>query len=272
MRVRRVSIVVAVVAMAAGAVAPNALMSVAVAQAGSHRALQFPAHHTVRQGEWLWSIARHFMNRAYDQLGDRQGPTQRAIAHEVDQIRALNRDELAGQHGQVYPGQRLLLAQSSWDVPDGKAGWGTGFTWCINEQPPDRSAPPYPGLSMAVRLKNPPLTSGRTEQAVLAVTNASDHSRRFSVQLTRGLLLDHGGRAVGGVVYTDAIGVTEVTVKPHTRIRLAARVRAETCGDVPVLDRRVDAGHYRMYGVFRWGTQSGRDGEWASPANRIRVV
>ena len=267
MRVRRTSLVVAVVAMAAGALAPGG-----VARAGGHRTVQFPAHHTVQSGEWLWSIARQFMNRAYDDRGDRHGPTQRAIAHEVDQIRVLNRDELAGQHGQVYPGQRLLLAESSWDVPDGKAGWGTGFTWCTNERPPAHSRAPYSGLSMAVRPAHPPVTSGRTEQAVLTVTNGSDHRRGFSVQLTRGLLLDHDGRAVGGVVYTDAIGVNEITIEPHSRVRLAARVRATTCGDVPALDRRVAPGHYRLYGVFRWGTQSGRDGEWASPANRIRVV
>jgi hypothetical protein len=264
---RRLLTVCAVVGLAAGALVP-------AADAGSRgqRSVQFPAHHTVRQGEWLWSIARHFMNHVYADYRHGHDPSRRAIAHEVDQIRVLNRDELAGQHGQVYPGQRLLLANSFWDVPDGKAGWGTGFTACTNERPPRRSRAPYDGMSVTVHLAHPPLASGRTERAVLVVTNDSDQRRRMSVQLTRGLLLDHDGRAVGGVIYTDAIGVTEVTIKPHSRARLVAPVRAETCGDVPSLDRRVEPGHYRLYGVFRWGARSGRDGVWASPANRIRVV
>jgi hypothetical protein len=264
---RRLLTVVAAAGLAAGTLVP-------AADAGPtrHRPVHFPAHHTVRDGEWLWSIARHFMNRVADDYDDVDPPTKRAIAHEVEQIRTLNRDELDGQHGQVYPGQRLLLAESSWDVPDGKAGWGTGFTWCTNERPPRHSRAPYGDMSVTVHLAHPPLTSGRTERAVIVVTNDSDRTRRFDVQRGRGLLLDDDGRAVGGVVYGDAIAVSPWTLGPHSRGRLAVRVRAKTCGDVPELDHRVAPGHYRMFGVFHWGTRDNRDGDWASPANRVRVA
>lgn len=255
-----------VLALLAGLLAPAAIV-----EAAPQRATHFPAHHTVQSGEWLWSIARHFLNRIWDEYDYRGEPSNAAIDSEVAQIRTLNRDELRGQHGQVYPGQRLLLANSVWDVPDGKAGWGTGFTWCDNELPPRHSRAPYDGMSLSVHLADPPLTSGSREKAVLRVTNHSDRTRRFSVQLERALLVDEDGRAVVGVIHTDAIGVATWSMKPGSRSRLVARMRVKTCGDVPALDRRVPPGQYRLYGVFHWSTKH-RSHDWASPANTVRVV
>src|SRR4051812_21773343 len=90
----------------------------------------FPAQHTARSGESLWTIADDFLDRVHQECDTRSEPTDRAVDNEVSQIRKLNRDELAGQHGQIYAGQRLLLANSIWEVPDGKPGWGTGYTAC----------------------------------------------------------------------------------------------------------------------------------------------
>jgi hypothetical protein len=211
------------------------------------------------------------MDRAYAEFDKPDDPSRRAIADEVAQIKKLNRDELAGQHGQVYPGERLLLANSSWDVPDGKPGWGTGFTYCTNERPPRHSRAPYDGMSLAVHVKDGPLTSGSREKAVLVVTNRSDRERRFTLQLERALLLDRDGHAVVGVIYSDAIGVGSWKMEPHSRSRLPVGMRVKTCGDVRVLDRRVPPGHYELYGVVHWGTKH-RSGDWASPANPVRVV
>ena len=260
---RRLLIAIAVLA---GTLAPTTHV-----EAASPKACDFPAHHTVQSGESLWSIARDFLNLQHGDCDYRGVTTDRAVSNEVTQIKKLNHDELDGQHGQVAPGQRLLLAPSYWDVPDGKPGWGTGFTYCTNERPPSHNRAPYDGFSLSVHLADPPLTSGHHEKVVLVVTNHTDRDREFSVQLGRGLLLDDAGHAVGSVIYSDAIGVTTLTVEAHSRAKLAAQVRAKTCGDTRFLDRRVPPGHYDLYGVFHWGTQQ-RSHDWASAANTIRVV
>jgi hypothetical protein len=260
---RRLLIVAAVVA---GFLAPAALV-----EAAPYRAIQFPAHHTVKSGEWLWSIARQFLNRVDDEYDQPGEPSKQAIDNEVAQIRKLNRDELAGQHGQVYPGQRLLLANSVWDVPDGTPGWGAGFSWCTNGTPPVHSRAPFDDMSLSVQPRHPPLTSGTREKVMLAVTNHSDRTRRFNVQLERAVMVDRDGRGVVGVIHSDAIGVAIWKMDPHSRSYLPVQMRVKTCGDVPELDRPVSPGHYRLYGVFRWDTKH-RGHTWASAANDVRVV
>lgn len=265
---RRLLITVAVLA---GSLAPAGLVEAAPVQAAEHQACDFPVHHTVQSGESLWRVSQDFLKRFHDQCAAGDEPSNRAIDDEVAQVRRLNRDELRGQHGQVYPGQRLLLAPSVWDVPDGKPGWGSGFTYCTNELPPRHNRAPFDGMSLSVHLMDGPLTSGAHAKVVLVITNSSDRSRKFDVQLGRGLLLDRDGNAVGSVNYSDAISSSTWTVEGHSRARLTASVRAKTCGDTRFLDRRVPPGHYQLYGVFHWGMQH-RSSDWASPPDGIRVV
>jgi hypothetical protein len=211
----------------------------------------------------MWSIARDFLVRVNGRT-----PDDFVVDNEVRQMRRLNRDTLHGSD-RIYPGQKLLLAPLSWDVPDGKDGWGTGFTSCQNEGlPPDRPAPGH-GLDLRVRLLHPPVDA-RSEGIRLVIRNRSNETRRISIGFENGLLVPRAGTPTA--VVRDDVGATAIMKIPagHRR-HIDARVSAFTCGDTRYLNRRLDAGHYQLYGDVGWRTPH-RHGAFAPGPREVRVV
>ena len=233
-----------------------------IASAGN-TAVKYPAYHRVQQGESMWSIAHDFLVRATG-----HEPADKVTNNEVRQMRRLNRDTLHGSD-QIYPGQRLALAPSSWDVPDGKDGWGTGFTWCTNDTLPAHPSAPHRGLTLHVRLLEPPADK-RSEPVRLVIHNGSDQTRRFTTQVEHGLLLADVSSA-GAVMHSDGIGVAQWKLAPGETQHVDGRVASFVCGDTRYLDRRLPAGRYRLYGLLHWGA-SDHDGEWMTPPLEVRVV
>lgn len=255
---------------AIAAVAP--LLVTVPAQARPARALRFPAHHTVQDGEWLWQISRDFLTRFYAEFDYRvPAPSERAIGNEVRQIRRLNRDALRGQGDTVYPGQRLLLARTAFDVPDGKDGWGTGFTVCTGDAVPRHSRTPYDDLSVSIRLVDAPVDR-RHEHAVITLRNDGTHPRHLTTQLEHAALVSPDGRTRGAVVLSDAIGVAARTLAPQEAQHIRVSVDAFTCGDVRVLSRRLPAGRYRLVGFLHWSAGRHRDGDWVTAPRGVRVT
>lgn len=226
--------------------------------------VRYPAYHRVQQGESMWSIARDFLLRATG-----HEPRNDVVSSEVRQMRRLNRDELGGSD-RIYPGQRLLLAPTTWDVPDGKDGWGTGFTWCTNDRLPAHASAPHHGLKLHVRLLKPPVDR-RSEPIRLVIRNRSDHTRRFSTQLEHGLLRPKDGSATA-VMHTDAIGVGEWKLRPGERMHVDGWVSSFVCGDTRYLDRRLSPGVYRLYGIAVWRSTRRATDRWVSPARTVRLV
>ena len=231
--------------------------------ADNNKAVKYPAYHRVQQGESMWSIAHDFLVRATG-----KEPTDRVTNNEVRQMRRLNRDTLHGSD-QIHAGQRLALAPSTWDVPDGEDGWGTGFTWCTNDTLPAHSSAPHRGLTLHVKLLQPPVDK-RSEPVRLVMHNDSDHARSFTTQVEHGLLLSPSNRA-SAVMHSDGIGVAEWKIPPGESRHVDGRVASFVCGDTRYLNRRLPAGRYRLHGLLHWGT-SDRDGEWMTPALDVRVV
>ena len=225
--------------------------------------VKYPAYHRVQQGESMWTIARDFLERATGHV-----PDDPVVNNEVRQMRRLNRDTLHGSD-QVYPGQRLLLAPSNWDVPDGKDGWGTGFTSCTNKSLPTRQPSQPGGLDFRVRLLHPPV-DGWSEPIRLVIENRSDRTRRIGVGFENGLLVSQDGSPTA--VMRDDDGATYLAkIPPGKKRHVDARVAAFTCGDTRFLKQRLDPGRYRLYGDVGWRTAH-RHGALAPGPRVVRVV
>lgn len=227
-------------------------------------AVNYPAYDGVQQGESMWSIARDFLVRAAG-----HEPSDLVTSNEVRQMRRLNRDMLHGSD-RIYPGERLLLAPSIWDVPDGEDGWGTGFTWCTNDRLPAHPSAPHKGLKLHVRLLKPPVDA-RSEPVRLVIRNRSEHARRFSTQLEHGLLVPTDGSATG-VMHSDGIGVGEWKLRPGQSMHIDGRASAFVCGDTRYLDRRLPPGRYQLHGVAVWRATGRSTSWWVSSPSRVRVV
>jgi hypothetical protein len=242
-----------------------ALVAPAPIASAKSKPVKYPAYHRVQQDESMWSIARAFLVRV---MGHE--PTNLVTSNEVRQMRRLNRDTLHGSD-QIYSGQRLLLAPTSWDVPDGKVGWGTGFTWCTNEDRTIDGSAPAPGLTLRVRLVHPPVDH-RSEKVRFTIHNGSDQTRKFSTQQENGFLIRADGSPTA-VVHSDAIGVREWSIPPGETRHIDGQVWSFDCGDTRYLDRPVPPGRYDMYGATIWGGPRGGDrGQWLSPTREVRVV
>lgn len=246
------------------AVALVALVAPAPVASADGRPVTYPAYHRVQHGESMWSIAHDFLVRASG-----KEPTNLTTSHEVEQMRRLNRDKLRGSD-QIYAGERLLLAPTIWDVPDGKDGWGTGFTWCTNEARSIDGSSPYPGLTLHLRLLKPPVDR-RSEPIRFVIHNGSGRTRKFSTQQEHGELLLADGSA-SAVVHSDAIGVREWTLRPGTTRHVDGQVWSFACGDTRYLDRRLPSGHYQFYGVVWWGRPDKVAGQWLTSTRTVRVV
>jgi hypothetical protein len=233
--------------------------------------VEFPAYHTVRSGETLSGIAYEFLHDAYADFPDTSDnpPTDRQVANEVRQIRVLNRDELAAQDGFIRPGDRLLLAPSYWDVPDGRRGWSTGFSWCENAKPDGRNRAPFAGLELTVRLRDAPMDH-RTERVVLVAHNTSDRDRTFWTDSLgeHAQLVDGDGHRTA-VHQSDAISQRQWAVAAHSTQRLVVHVTVVRCGDTRFLDDRFANGRYRLVGTLDWSAGD-RRGQWRA-AREVRV-
>ena len=227
-------------------------------------AVKYPAYHRVQQRESMWSIAHDFLVRAAG-----HEPSDLVTSNEVRQMRRLNRDKLHGSD-RIYAGERLLLAPSIWDVPDGKDGWGAGFTWCTNDRLPVRTSAPRKGLTLHVRLLKPPVDR-RSEPVRLVIRNRSEHARRFSTQLEHGLLVPTDGSATG-VMHSDDIGVGEWKLRPGESMHIDGRASAFVCGDTRYLDRQLPPGRYQLHGIAVWRATGRSTSWWVSPPRRARVV
>ena len=248
-------------------VALNVGLGVAVpasADSTDGKPVKYPAYHRVQQGESMWAIAHDFLVRATG-----HEPLNLVTSHEVQQMRRLNRDTLHSSD-RIYAGQRLLLAPTNWDVPDGKDGWGTGFTSCANERPDMRARAPHAGLTLHTRLLKRP-ANRRYEPVRLVMHNNSDRTRRFSTQLEHGLLVPSDGSATA-VVRTDTIGVSAWKLRPGETRHVDGRVAAFVCGDTSYLDRPLGAGKYKLYGIAVWYASNRVTREWVSSARQVRVV
>lgn len=240
-----------------------AVLAPASASYSDDQAMTYPAHHRVQQGESMWTIARDFLERATG-----AAPTNLVVSHEVRQMRRLNRDSLHGSD-QIRPGERLLLAPTTWDVPDGKDGWGTGFTSCSDSTLSAHQSPPPRALDFRVRLLNPPVDR-RSEPIRLVIENRSDRTHRLSVGFENGLLVPED-RTPTAVMSDDVGAVYMATIPPGKKRHVDARVVAFTCGDTRFLKRRLDPGHYQLSGDVTWRIGH-RHGDFAPGPRDVRVV
>lgn len=231
---------------------------------------QWPRFHVVKQGESLWSISQHFLTTYYEhhQVGNRP-PDNAAIQDEVKQIQHLNKDELGAGADQIHPGQRLELASTQWDIPDGDAGWFRGAYGCDNEAAPAGGRAPFPGLSLTAHLKNPP-ADRRTDAVVLTIRNTSNRTRKLTaIDPTAQLFSSAYSRTAlltAGVLYR-----ADLELDPGEVAHLNTTVSPFVCGDVPALDKRLEPGDYRMVVSLEWQTAS-RHGSWLGSADSVRVV
>lgn len=225
--------------------------------------VSYPAYHTVAKGESLHGIANNFLRRATG-----KSPSDRAVRNEMRQIKVLNRKTLHGSD-QVQSGQRLELAPSQGDLPDGKPGWSTGFVWCKNERAPAGHSAPAAGLTFRVHLPKPPIS--RKEQTIrLSFHNASDRTQSFETQTEHGLLVSDSHPA-SAVMFSDGIRVDDWMLAPGETRRLDASVAAFVCGDTRYLNHRLPAGRYTLYGSTPW-TTSKAQGRWVTEPVAVSVV
>jgi hypothetical protein len=235
--------------------------------------IEYPAYHRVQPGETFRSIAEDFIhafNRQVHVDDASSAPrTERQVRNEVRQIKILNRDKLSRHPGVLWAGERLLLAPSYWDVPDGRRGWGTGYSWCANERAVGRNRAPFAGLELSVRLRDAPIDH-RTERAVLTVRNSADRDRMFwtdSLGEFAQLVDDEGRRTA--VYHSDAIAQRGWTVAAHSTERLVVHVTVVRCGDTRFLNDRFGNGRYRLLGTLHWSAGD-RRGHWRA-RDEVRV-
>jgi hypothetical protein len=261
---RRLVVVVTAVALAA----PAALLQAAVASP-SRAGVTYPAYATVRHGNTLWSIARDFLGRAQD---GRVTPVM--TKHEVQQIEVLNRDRIKDAD-RIYAGERLLLAPSSSDLPDGRDGWRLASARCRQSPFPTNTSTPGRDWTFRIRVPDPPVEArryARSEPVELLVRNGADRARGIDIQDGRAQLFDADGRPHGGIVWTDVKTASGGLIEPGQTLRMnVVSVTAYGCGDTRYLSRPLPSGRYNLYGFVHWFSSKG-DGLWVSAPNKVRVV
>jgi hypothetical protein len=122
-----------------------------------------------------------------------------------------------------------------------------------------------------MHLDRAPLVAGhRATKVELVIRNASDGTVRLTSQLEKVHLVDRDGRGAA-VIYTDAVGVAQLELAPGAVQRLTTWVMPFACGDVPMLDRVLKPGRYRVTGSLRWGRRHD-SGRWSTREREVRVV
>jgi len=185
-------------------------------------------------------------------------------------MRRLNRDTLHGSD-QVQPGQRLSLAPTQWDVPDGDRRWSDGPNYCHNQRLPEHSSAPAPGVELRVKLLNPPLDT-KFERIRLVVHNRSEHRRRFELTAGNGMLVPANSSATA--VMTTGVLLGRLLDIPAGESRhVDASVATFVCGDTQYLNHRLPDASYQLHGMADWRLKSGgRLHGWVTPPRNVRVA
>ena len=248
----------------------GAALVVPLAQTGALAQGPFPRYHVVKQGETLWRISERFLTAFYEhhKVGYRP-PNDAAIANEVKQIQHLNRDKLGANGDQIHPGQRLELAPTQWDIPDGDAGWFRGAWGCNNTTAPTGGHAPFSGLTLTAHLNKAP-ADRRIEPVVLTIRNTSDRKRKLTVEAPTAQFFSDA-HTTTALLTPGVLLRSEVALDPGDVTHVATHASPFVCGDVPALDNRLEPGRYRMAVSLEWRTAH-RHGSWVGSKDAVRVV
>jgi len=231
---------------------------------------QWPRYHVVKQGDTLWSISEHFLTTYYEhhKVGS-HAPDDAAIANEVKQIQHVNADKLGATGDRIHPGQRLELAPTQWDIPDGDVGWYRGPYGCDNTTAPTGGHAPFSGLTLTAHLQKGPVDR-RKEWVVLTIRNDSDRTRKLTVDAPEAQLVS-GAQPRTAVLIPGLLLRSDLDLAPGDTAHVSTLVAPFVCGDVPALDDRLASGNYRMVVSLAWQTAH-RHGSWVGSKDAVRVV
>lgn len=145
------------------------------------------------------------------------------------------------------------------DCPDGREGWGTGFTGCDYPAKAWVSTPPSQ-QGMQIALSAPSTGQGGQDlSGTLTVTNKG--TAPFTYQravVFRAQVHDSHGRVVSGQYYTDAIdGGATVTLQPGDSESFRVSIPLHTCGDTSETAVPFAAGTYDVFAALGWSPGSG---------------